>query len=90
MSDRWPKWEAKTRAILVETAIPTAPMTVGVIHPILEAATLPIRGQEEKSAFGAMNGWCDAMPYVAGEWHRSLVGELETRSIGISGFNPYV
>ena len=68
MSDRWPKWEAKTRAILVETAIPTAPMTVGVIHPILEAATLPIRGQEEKSAFGAMNGWCDAMPYVAGNY----------------------
>ena len=34
----------------------------------LEAATLPIRGQEEKSAFGAMNGWCDAMPYVAGNY----------------------
>ena len=34
----------------------------------MEAATLPIRGQEEKSAFGAMNGWCDAMPYVAGNY----------------------
>ena len=88
MSDRWPKWEAKTRAILVETAIPTAPMTVGVIHPILEAATLPIRGQEEKSAFGAMNGWCDAMPSVAGEWLRSLVGELTIRKLSIIQFDP--
>ena len=68
MSDRWPKWEAKTRAILVETAIPTAPMTVGVIHPILEAATLPIRGQEEKSAFGAMAANPTAMPSVAGRY----------------------
>ena len=61
-------WEAKTRAILVETAIPTAPMTVGVIHPILEAATLPIRGQEEKSAFGAMAANPTAMPSVAGRY----------------------
>ena len=72
----------------METAIPTAPMTVGVIHPILEAATLPIRGQEEKSAFGAMAANPTAMPSVAGEWLRSLVGELTIRKLSIIQFDP--
>ena len=39
----------------------------------LEAATLPIRGQEEKSAFGAMAANPTAMPSVAGEWKLLLL-----------------
>ena len=74
--------------------VPTVP-DIRKIHGVasnalqmLEAATLPIRGQEEKSAFGAMAANPTAMPSVAGEWLRSLVGELRIRKLSIIQFDP--
>ena len=56
----------------------------------LEAATLPIRGQQRFKSYLECGKSAFTNTDVAGEWHRSLVGELKNRAGPIILFNPYV
>ena len=89
ISDRRPKWEAKTRdvsaASLVSWALKACQSARRVQMSVtLEATTLPIFGQTKKSALGAMKVRCNAMPYVAGiyEGRRLVRSKFESQEVG--------